>query len=524
MVIPVQSGSLALSFSFYFRNFPTMKIFSAEQFKAWDSYTILEEPIRPIELMERAAHRCFSWIIAQFPEQEHFTVLCGKGNNGGDGLAIARLLANNGKRVVVEVLEFGYAGTPEFQFNLSRLHQFPQVTIRYIQQADQVPVLASQTIIIDALYGSGLNRGLEGLSAALVEVANASCLTCISIDLPSGLFCDRSSVGFPVIKATYTLCLQSYKLAMMMPENDIYLGQVQLLNIGLHSGFYTNTKSAFYLQLLDDIKPLVPKRKKTAHKGNFGHALLLCGGTGKMGAAVLAAKGALRTGLGLLTCQVPVEGNLVLQTTVPESMCSLDRHPDRLTELPKDLSRFSAIGIGPGVGTHADTAVMLEELLSNYPHPIVLDADALNIIAGQKDMMDKISANSVITPHPKEFARLFGESATDFDRLQKAIEKATRYRIFIVLKGQHSIIACPDGSVYFNGSGNPGMATGGMGDVLTGIVTGLLAQPISPLQAVRLGVYLHGLAGNLAAHAVSEPALLPTDLLDYLGAAWLSLE
>ena len=501
-----------------------MKIFSAEQFKAWDSYTILEEPIRSEQQMERAAHRCFSWIVAQFPEQDHFTFYCGKGNNGGDGLVIARLLANSGKTVVVNVLEFGSLGTPDFQLNLSRLHPFPQVSMRFIQQPEQLSALAHQTIIIDALYGLGLNRGLEGLSATVVETINAAGSICISIDLPSGLFCDRSSVGFPVVKAHYTLCLQAYKLAMMMPENNSYLGQVQLLNIGLHPGFYLHTESAFQLQLLDDIKPLVPKRNKAAHKGNFGHALLLCGELGKMGAAVLAAKGALRSGLGLLTCQVPGAGNLILQTSVPESMCLADPQSDRISQLPEDLLRFNAIGMGPGVGTHPDTLSVVEKLLSQYPYPLVLDADALNILASRTDLFKKIPANSVLTPHPKEFARLFGESANDFDRMQKAIEKAKEFRIFIVLKGQHTLIACPDGAVYFNGSGNPGMATGGMGDVLTGLLTGLLAQPIPPLQAIRLGVYLHGLAGNLAAHAISEPALLPSDLLNYVGAAWLSLE
>ena len=501
-----------------------MKIFSAAQWKAWDEYTIREEPILSEQLMERAAQRCFAWLMASYPEQKDYTILCGKGNNGGDGLAIARLLAHQGKEIVVYVLEFGHLGTPDFQLNLSRLHQYPQVTVRFIQQPDQIPTLNSSALVIDALYGSGLNRGLEGLSALLVETLNESGCICIAIDLPSGLFADHSSLSYPVVKATHTLCLQGYKLAMMMPENDIFLGQVHLLNIGLHQSFYTYSDTPLHLQLLDDIKPLSPTRSRSAHKGNFGHALLVCGSLGKMGAAVLAARGCLRSGVGLLTCQVPSQGTSIMQTAVPEAMCSIDTLPDIISEWPADLSRFQSLGIGPGIGTDPRTVLALQTLLTSFSKPLVLDADALNILATHRHLLDLLPAHAILTPHPKEFARLFGESANDFDRMQKAIEKAVHYQIYIVLKGHHTMIACPDGMLYFNGSGNPGMATGGMGDVLTGIITGLLAQQVSAATAARLGVYLHGLAGNLAAHAVSQPALLPSDLLDHLGAAWLSLD
>ncbi|MFM8805961.1 MAG: NAD(P)H-hydrate dehydratase [Sphingomonadales bacterium] len=501
-----------------------MKIFSAEQIKAWDEYTMREEPISSEQLMERAAGRCFAWIVAQFPNQSSFTICCGKGNNGGDGLVIARLLAQQGKTISVYVLEFGYLGTPDFQLNLSRLHQFSQVSIRFVQTVDQLPVFDSAIPIIDALFGTGLNRGLEGLSADFIERINASGGVCISLDLPSGLFADRSSILHPVIKATHTLCLQSYKLAMMMAENDAYLGQVHLLDIGLHSGFYQHTHTPFYLQLLQDVKALKPIRTKSAHKGNFGHVLLVAGQWGKMGAAVLAEKGALRSGLGLLSCQVPAAGVSILQTTVPEAMCSVDAQQTCISQLPKDLSLFQSIGIGPAIGTKEETKAAVETLLSSFTSPIVLDADALTILALHPSLLSTIPKGSVLTPHLKEFERLFGQSANDFERLQKAMDKAIQYQIFLVLKGHHTQIACPDGTVFFNGSGNSGMATGGMGDVLTGLLTGLLAQRMPVQSAVRLGVYLHGLAGNLAAHAVSEPALLPSDLLDHLGAAWLALD
>jgi len=501
-----------------------MKIFSAEQIKAWDEYTMREEPISSEMLMERAAERCFAWLVATFPAQDSFTICCGKGNNGGDGLVVARLLAQQGKKISVYVLEFGYLGTPDFQLNLSRLHQFSQVIIRFVQTLDQLPVFDPAVPIIDALYGTGLNRGLEGISAAFVQQINASGCVCVSIDLPSGLFADRSSLLHPVIRATHTLCLQTYKLAMLMAENDVYLGQVHLLSIGLHPGFYEYAHTKYELQLLTDIKALRPTRNKSAHKGNFGHALLVGGQVGKMGAMVLAAKGALRSGLGLLSCQVPAVGLNILQTSVPEAMCSVDNRQECISQLPKDLSLFQSIGIGPGMGTKDETIAVLNEVLSSFTKPIVIDADALNVLAMHPALLNKVPAGSVLTPHPKEFARLFGESANDFERLQKAIDKATRHQVYIVLKGHHTQIACPEGNLFFNGSGNPGMATGGMGDVLTGVITGLLAQQIPVQNAVRLGVYLHGLAGNLAAQAVSEPALLPSDLIDHLGAAWLALD
>lgn len=501
-----------------------MKIFTAEQLRAWDEYTIREEPISSEQLMERAAQRCFAWLVAQYPLQDHFTVCCGKGNNGGDGLAIARLLAHDGKTVVVHVLEFGFPGTPDFQLNLSRLHQYPQVDIRFVQQLDHLPAFLKDTLLIDALYGSGLNRGLDGLSAAFVECINQSGCTCISIDLPSGLLADRSSIAFSVVRATHTLCLQSYKLAMLLSENDQYVGTVHLLSIGLHPGFYHHCETPCQLQLLEDVKELRPERSRNMHKGNFGHALLVCGQLGKMGAAVLAAKGALRSGVGLLSCRVPSAGTTIMQTAVPEAMCLIDKQSDRITETADDLTLFSAIGVGPGIGTHVDSLALLEKLLVSYSHPLVLDADALNCLSLSAALIDKIPPGSILTPHPKEFARLFGESQNDFERMQKAIEKAAQHQLYIVLKGHHSLIACPDGTHFFNGSGNPGMATGGMGDVLTGIITGLLAQKMPPKQAVRLGVYLHGLAGNLAAQALSEPALIPSDLIDYLGAAWLALD
>jgi ADP-dependent NAD(P)H-hydrate dehydratase / NAD(P)H-hydrate epimerase len=501
-----------------------MKIFSAEQIRAWDEYTIREEPVSSDQLMERAARSCYGWIVAQYPEQTHFDICCGKGNNGGDGLAIARLLAHHGKTVTVYVLEFGSAGTSDFQLNLSRLPQYPQVGIRFVQHTDQLPTFTIDTLLIDALYGSGLNRALEGLSAAMVEKINESGCTCIAIDLPSGLLADRSSISFPVIRATHTLCLQSYKLAMLLPENDPYLGQVHLLSIGLHPGFYTYCETPYHLQLLQDIKALKPLRSRIAHKGSFGHALLLCGQLGKMGAAVLAAKGALRTGLGLLSCRVPAAGTVIMQTTVPEAMCLIDRLEDRISTLPEDTAKFTAIGIGPGIGTHPESVSLLEKLLTSIQQPLVLDADALNCLAMRPSLIEQLPAGSVLTPHPKEFARMFGESPNDFDRMQKAIEKAIRYKVYIVLKGHHTLIACPQGTAFFNGSGNAGMATGGMGDVLTGMLTGLLAQGIPVDSAVRLGVYLHGLAGNLAAQTVSEPALLPTDLFDHLGGAWLALD
>jgi NAD(P)H-hydrate epimerase len=503
-----------------------MKILSAEEIRLWDQFTIRHEPIASIDLMERASGKCVDWLEENGYVENSFTIFCGKGNNGGDGLAIARMLAEKNYPVTVNILESGHKGTEDFQTNLARLHQYPEVDIRFIQAEENFHELKKNDMIIDALYGSGLNRGIDGVTAKLVEHMNDSGCEIISIDIPSGLFTDRSSKGNIIIRARHTLGFQCYKPAFLVAENAEYIGEVHILDIGLHKDFYNSVNSLY--ELVDDtiIHAIYKPRNPFAHKGNFGHALLVAGSYGKIGAALLSAKACLRSGAGLLTVHIPKCGYEILQGKVPEAMVETDCNSLFNTKIDDDLRNYKTIGIGPGIGTASETKTMLREIFGTYRNPVVLDADALNSMATQKDLLKLIPGGSILTPHPKEFERLFAESANDFERIQLALQKAKELNCIIVLKGHYTLIAIPDDPVgrgFFNGTGNAGMATAGSGDVLTGILTGLLAQGYSAVETAILGVYLHGLAGDFAAREFSMEAMIASDIIENLGAAFSSL-
>ncbi|GGA85164.1 NAD(P)H-hydrate dehydratase [Puia dinghuensis] len=496
-----------------------MEILSAEQIRAWDEYTIQHEPIASIDLMERAAASCLAWLEKQGYLDRSFSIYCGKGNNGGDGLALARMLSLLDCPVTVHILEFGNIGTEDFQGNLARLHQTP-VEVRFVQGPEHFHPVPQDDILIDALLGSGLNRPLEGVTAQLVEHLNASGNEIIAIDIPSGLFVSRSAKGNTVIRASHTLSFQVYKPAFLMPENEVWVGEVHILDIGLHPGFLSQIAGEAEILDPDIIGAIFRPRQAFAHKGNFGHALLVAGSYGKMGAAVLAARACLRTGSGLLTCAIPGCGYAILQTALPEAMLVMDPDEKIHTAVPDGLDKYSVIGVGPGLGQDQRTVAFLRSLLQQSRKPVVVDADALNILASHPHLLSLLPPYSILTPHPKEFERLFGPSPDDYVRVEKAREQARKLGCIIVLKGHYSLIAMPGGKSYFNSTGNPGMAKGGSGDVLTGILTALLGQSYSPGEAALLGVYLHGLAGDLAADTHSQESMLPSDLTDHLGKAF----
>jgi NAD(P)H-hydrate epimerase len=500
-----------------------MKILSAEEIRQWDQYSIQHEPIASIDLMERAASKCVEWLEENGYVEDHFAIFCGKGNNGGDGLAIARLLAEKKYPVSVYILEFGHKGTEDFQINLARLHQYPEIEIRFIQTEENFHRLNKDEIIIDALFGSGLNRGIEGVTAKLIEHINESGSEIISIDIPSGLFTDTSSTGNTIIKSKHTLSFQCYKLAMLVAENAEYVGEVHILDIGLHKDFYSSLQSSYELVDNTIIHSIYKPRNPFAHKGNFGHAMLVAGSYGKIGAAVLSAKACLRSGVGLLTSHIPKCGYEILQSAVPEAMIMTDDNFLFITKINDDLKKYRSIGIGPGIGTGTEIIAMLKEVLTNYRLPVVIDADALNNIASQKDLLKIIPPGSILTPHPKEMERLFGGSANDFDRSELALQKAKELNVVIILKGHHTLIATADGNAFFNSTGNAGMATAGSGDVLTGILTGLLAQGYQSVDAALLAVYIHGLSGDFAAKEFSMEAMIARDIIENLGTAFSSL-
>lgn len=490
-----------------------MKLLTAAQVKEWDQYTILHEPVSSLALMERAAKACVSWILKNVPTPT-FYIFCGKGNNGGDGLAIARLLQDAKCTVSVYILETETKASEDFTANYNLLFEASSGAINSIYSKDDFPIINNDAYIIDALFGTGLNRKLTGIAAELVMYINNSGEPIIAIDMPSGMPADQSCIDFTVIKAAYTLTFECHKLALLMPENADKFGEVHVLDINLHPDFLLQIESDY--ELIDETlyQQLYKPRKPFAHKGNYGHALLIAGSYGKMGAAVLSAKACLHSGVGLLTCHVPECGLDIMQISAPEAMCEIDEQRKIVSTIKYDLKKYSAMGIGPGIGTQPKTKELLNFVLQNYSKPIVIDADALNIISQQKDWLHLLPQNSILTPHPKEFARLFGDNLNDFEKIKLAVQKARELNIIIVLKGHHTFIATPDGKGYFNTTGNAGMAKGGSGDVLTGLLTGLLAQDYSPAHAAVIGVYLHGRAGDRAAEKYGLDGVVSGDLVE----------
>lgn len=499
-----------------------MKLFSAEQTRAWDAYTIQQEPISSLALMDRAA-ACFTdWFTGHYPDpQRPVHIAAGCGNNGGDGVAVARLLSSLGYPVALHLFDYQAKPSTDFSAQLARLSEQGRVVPNWHRPDNPLPALPREAVLVDALFGSGLSRPLQGAWADLVVFLNHLPNEKVAIDLPSGLFADRHTDG-PCIKAARTFAFERPKLAFFFPENARFVGHWEVGTIGLHPDFETITPTVFHITNAVAAKSLWRPRAKFAHKGTFGHALLAMGSYGKMGAAVLAARAALRSGVGLLTVHAPRCGNVVLQTAVPEAMFSADSGGKFLKKLP-DPSPYRAVGIGCGIGTDPETAAALRALLAQSSQPLVLDADALNLLAQHPEWWPLVPPGSILTPHPKEFERLFGQTTDDFARngLQQA--KAQTHQVIILLKGAYTAIATPDGNCYFNTTGNPGMATGGSGDVLTGIITALLAQGYPPRDAAIMGAYLHGLAGDLAAAELGENALTAGDLVAYLGAAALEL-
>ena len=494
-----------------------MKIFSASQIKNWDAYSIREQHITADAMMERAAASCYHWLINNHFTQKPILVFCGKGNNGSDGLALARMLAQSNIPVTVYILEPGKPGSDDFQVNLQRLQQLTG-NIHFIQSEHFFPLIEKDHLVIDALFGTGLNKPLDNIALQLVEYLNHSHVPIISIDLPSGLFPDKSTAGSATIHALHTLSFQSIKLAFLMPENNLSVGEFHILDIGL-SRQYEEEESAVH-EIMDPgiIRALIKPRNKFSHKGSFGHAALVTGSYGMMGAAVLAAKGCMQTGTGKLTCYIPSCGYDIMQLSVPEAMCKVAG--EKVIESIGNITGYDAIGIGPGIGLQNEFSLLLKEIFQAANKPLVLDADALNTLAADKKLLVQIPEGSVITPHPKEFERMFGMVENDFERLQLAADKASQLKIYIVLKGHYTAVITPHGKIYFNNTGNAGMAKAGMGDILTGMITGLLSQQYPLPEAAMLAVYLHGLAGDIAASKYSQQAMQASHLLNCIGDAW----
>ncbi len=498
-----------------------MKLFTAPQIRACDAYTIKASGIRSGDLMERAALKCAGWLKDHFPKETLFVVLCGTGNNGGDGLAITRLLQQRGSGVKAFVLRFSKDFSQDCQANLQRLQSIDADLVSIVEPDTFITDIPPNIVLLDAILGTGLSRPTQGWIAAFINHINQLPNKKIAIDIPSGLAADiLPDDDAAIIKAGDTLSFQFYKRTFLHPESADYTGNIHILDIGLDKTFINATHTQYKTTDAGDAKDIYHSRKPFSHKGTFGSALLIGGSFGKMGAITLASKAALRAGAGLVTALIPGCGYDILQTAVPETMCRTSGR--NVLEQINDWEKMSAIGIGPGMGTDFKTAAALAGFIDTCKDPVVVDADALNLLAKQPDLIAKLPKGSILTPHPKEFARLFGENTNTMIQLDHARIQAMRYNINIVLKGHHTAIITTEGECWYNMTGNAGMAKGGSGDVLTGIITGLLAQHYEPHEAAILGVYLHGLAGDLAAKELSQEALIASDIIDYLGKAFLT--
>ncbi len=500
-----------------------MKFFNTPIIKAIDAYTIENEPVASIDLMERAARALADAILERYAGRS-FAVFAGPGNNGGDGLAVARMLHDAGCGVSVWLINPKGKLSPDCAVNLERL-QGTGVPVVQVADSFSMPTINSDSIIIDALFGSGLDRPVvAGVFADVIRGIDACTNDVVAVDMPSGLLGGENEPSLQLIVfATLTLTLQFPKLSQLFAENEMFVGGVQILDIGLSQRAIDETPSPFFYTCKDEILPLVRPRAKHAHKGNFGRALLVAGSKGMAGASVLAARAALRCGVGLLTVHVPAANNAIVQVAVPEAMTSIDSNECCFSD-NIDTERYTAVAVGPGLGQSKESEAALLHLIDNCNAPMVLDADALNILARNPAYMQRLPQGSIITPHVGEFARLFGATESSYVRLQAAQAYSMTFGVTIVLKGAHTVVVTQLGTMHFNSTGNPGMATAGCGDVLTGCILSLLARGLTAPDAARLAVYIHGLAGDIAAGDKGEVALVAGDIVDSLPRAWRSLE
>lgn len=490
-----------------------MKIFEAKVIQELDAFTIKNEPISSVDLMERASQSVVDRMKLMLEKSSSIAVFCGTGNNGGDGLAISRLLQELGFSVKVWVLQSGQE-SEGFNTNLARWETNNAVVV--LEQEIHIPVLSQFDVVIDALFGSGLNRPIEEVAVALIKQINTSGCKKVAVDIPSGMYCDQiNGKEDTVVKADKIYSFQLPKRSFFYEENALVMNSLEFLNIGLDQSFIDEQESNIFLTTEEDVNRILKPREKFAHKGTYGHALFVGGSYGKVGAAKLASEACMRAGVGLLTAFVPKCAYVILQSTVPECMLITSETVSTISSLP-EIEAYQAIGVGPGLGIENDCLESLAILLISCQSPIVVDADALNLIALNPHLMVHLPGNSILTPHPKEFERLAGKTSNSQERIERASKFAQDHKVILVLKGAHTAVCLPNGEIHFNSTGNPGMATAGSGDVLTGVILSLLAQGYSPRESAILGVYKHGEAGDRAQDKLGYSALLARDIVSNL--------
>lgn len=502
-----------------------MKILTGGQFRELDRYTIENEPIASIDLMERASQEIAKRIMACWQRSHRILVFAGPGNNGGDGLAVARMLGANGYEVLVWLFNVKDKLSEDCATNRRRLEQIATVTLTEVKTGFDFPQIKGTDIIIDALFGTGLTQPLSGGFAHVVHKINAAKpAEVISIDVPSGMMCEDNTYNdlHNIVRATVTLTIQVPKLAFLLPETGIMAGRWETVDIGLSEHGLELLTTPFFTIETEELQQTILPRNPFAHKGSKGHALLVSGSYGMAGAAILAGTSCLRSGVGKLTIQTPSTNTQILQTTLPEAVIRPDSSQRAITE-NLDTTNYNAVGIGPGIGLDDYTARALENYIVMSDAPLVIDADALNLVAMHSQWLKQIPAGTILTPHPKEFDRIAGQCTSGYERLMRAQELAIRQQLYIVLKGHNTAICTPSGRIMFCLAGNAGMATAGSGDVLTGIITSLLAQGYHAREAAMLGVWLHATAGDLAAEELEEECMIASDITSHLSGAFKRL-
>ena len=502
-----------------------MKIFTSNQIHELDQYTIAHEPIESINLMERAAKALARAITERWTNKTPVVVFAGPGNNGGDALAVSRMLVEMGYQVQVYLFNTNNRLSDDCAVNKKRLQENKRVkAFHEVMTEFDPPRLDADTLVVDGLFGSGLNKPMAGGYASLVKYINASPAKVVSIDVPSGLMTEDNTYNIRanIIRATLTLTFQQPKLSFLFDENQSFIGELQVLDIRISKEGMEQTDALYRIVEEEEVRGKMLRRSPFAHKGQMGHALLVAGSYGMGGAAILASKACLRSGVGKLTVHTPKKNNLLMQMAVPEAVVQLDMEETIFGE-PVDTEDYNVLGIGPGLGTNEQTAIALISQLRRTQCPIVADADALNILANHRAWVQQLPKNIILTPHVKEFDRIAGHSSDSYERLSKARELARKLQGYILLKGHYSALCLPDGHVLFNSTGNAGMATAGSGDVLTGIITGLLARGYRHEDACIVGMYIHGLAGDYAAEEMGMESMVASDIIRCLPKAFAHL-
>lgn len=505
-----------------------MKILSREQIQEADRYTIDNEPIPSIDLMDRASKAFCDEFLNDFypPDTNTVFVFAGKGNNGGDGLAISRLLLIVGFEVRTFILEpEPKSGSPDFETNLQRLQDIPGASIEKLTPESELPNLPKDSVIIDAIFGTGLSRPIEGFIGQVVSHIrdNSDHSTVVAVDIPSGLFCDEHNPDDTKVPADLTYTFQVPKYAFFIPDSGAFAGRFKVLDIGLCPDFLKSAYTNIHY-LTEDEVPLIRPRQIFSHKGDYGRILIAGGSYGKIGAPALSIKATLKTGGGLVTGFIPECGYTAIQSSIPEAMVMTSGDETHLTDKEIDPSQFDALAIGPGLDTHSRAWGALEALLEKSSEPLVLDADALNILAAKPELFEKVPAQSILTPHPGEFSRIAGKADNGFEQIERASELAHKHQLNLLLKGAYSVLITPKDQRFFNSTGNPGMASGGSGDVLTGILASLLARGLAPDQAGLLGMYIHGISGDYAAYEKGEEGMTATDIIEALPKAMMQVK